>query len=53
MHKKSTTNFSNNFSASLNDPAILTAADVSRLKSLQDEFCAECGKNMILVAYKN
>lgn len=37
----------------LNDPAILTAEDISKLERLQDEFCAECGKNMILVAYKN
>lgn len=41
------------FESSLNDPAILTAEDRSRLERLQDEFCAECGKNMILVAYKN
>lgn len=37
----------------MNDPAILNAEDMSRLERLQDEFCAECGKNMILVAYKN
>lgn len=36
----------------LDNPAILNAADMARLQSLQNEFCADCGKNVILVAYK-
>ena len=37
----------------MNNPAILTANDMATLERLQYEFCAECGKNMILVAYKD
>ncbi len=36
----------------LDNPAILNAADMAKLQSLQNEFCADCGKNVILVAYK-
>lgn len=37
----------------MNNPAILNADDLAKLERLQDKFCAECGKNMILVAYKD
>ena len=48
-------NFTNNFAYNddlLNTPAILNSNDEACLQRLQDEFCDECGKNMILVAYK-
>ena len=41
------------YTDTLNDPAILTSEDMAALQRLKDKFCAECGKNMILVAYKN
>lgn len=44
--------FNNNSSSNLNKPAILTSDDVQKLRNLQDEFCAECGKNITLVAYQ-
>ncbi|MBQ3199920.1 MAG: hypothetical protein IJB67_06100 [Firmicutes bacterium] len=53
-------NYKNNFADNnfaynddlLNTPAILTSDDEARLQRLQNEFCSECGKDMILVAYK-
>ncbi len=36
----------------LDNHAILNAGDLDKLSQLQDEFCSECGKNVILVAYK-
>ncbi len=36
----------------LDNPAILNGSDLDRLEELQNEFCSECGKNVILVAYK-
>jgi hypothetical protein len=45
--------FNNSFDDSgLNNPAVLSSDDVSALRRLQDEFQEECGKNVILVAYK-
>ncbi len=46
MHKNSKTN------STAAAPAILNAEDMTRLERLQDQFCADCGKDMILVAYK-
>lgn len=36
----------------LDNPAILNSSDLDKLEELQSEFCSECGKNVILVAYK-
>jgi hypothetical protein len=58
MHKSNNNRLYNNSfnnsldESSLNNPAILSSSDVSALRRLQDEFQEECGKNVILVAYK-
>lgn len=51
-NKRNNNSLNKTLNNTLNNPAILTASDVSRLERLQDEFCADCGKDMILVAYK-
>ncbi len=37
----------------LENPAILTDHDLATLQRMQQQFTDECGKNVILVAYKD